>query len=941
MTHWIIFVSLPAFTMNILVLRRAFGFLSFIVATVTYLLTVQESVPFWDCGEFTAAAAEQQVPHPPGAPLFLIVGKLFHLLPFGDPGWRVNLLSAFASAVTVGLLYLVIVQVIENFRGKKYESFGDAIAVFGSAFVGATALTFSDTFWFNAVESEVYASSTLLVAIIVWLMMRWNEEADNPGHEKYLLLIAYIIGLSTGVHLFSILAIFSLALVVYFRKYDFKLTSFFVMGAITVLSFGLIYPGIVKVLPSMLGGNLFKTEARDYVIMDSLFPRILAIGTIIGAAFGTYHASKNNKPILNLACSSFLLIILGYSTYTQILLRSNANPPMNENTPNDLIKLSAYLGREQYGDAPSWPRRWQTDPMYTSRHMDYGPWFEPPRKAVTRQDGMQYSVPDFSAMKKNMSGEMSYLFKYQLNHMYLRYFYWNFMGRVGDLQDAPATMSSNKNSLEFKEFNYLSGYKDIFPITFFALPLLLGLFGMVFHFKKQPRMALVYLTLFLLTGLLAAYAQNQQNPQPRERDYFYVGSFFVWCMWIGIGTYGIISTILKRDENFSTAIAGGAIALCFIAVPVNMGMGGWKMHDRSGNFLPFDYSYNVLQSLDKDAIVFTYGDNDTFPLWYMQDVAGVRRDVRVVNLSLGQTGWYMYELKNRAPWGAKKIPLTFSDNSLLADETSNEAIGPELSEAESITIPVSQEILKRFTNDSTILANGVMQFNFNGDGNPRPGEKEDVPVFYKGPQHKLVADIMKVVKFERPVYFTQGADSYMGMDEYLRIEGLAQRVCPVKQGPDQRYEIDIMDKSLLNPVADDIAHTGPHYGFKFRNLNNKEVYYDEVHRRFMDSYRMTFLNYASYQAEEKKDNAKCVKILDAMNRFISPEQFPITYVLEYQIGEVYARAGAKKQAKEFFNRAIESARYIEENRLHDIDRFARNYPPQEIIKRAQSLKAQL
>ena len=177
--------------MNILVLRRAFGFLSFIVATVTYLLTVQESVPFWDCGEFTAAAAEQQVPHPPGAPLFLIVGKLFHLLPFGDPGWRVNLLSAFASAVTVGLLYLVIVQVIENFRGKKYESFGDAIAVFGSAFVGATALTFSDTFWFNAVESEVYASSTLLVAIIVWLMMRWNEEADNPGHEKYLLLIAY------------------------------------------------------------------------------------------------------------------------------------------------------------------------------------------------------------------------------------------------------------------------------------------------------------------------------------------------------------------------------------------------------------------------------------------------------------------------------------------------------------------------------------------------------------------------------------------------------------------------------------------------------------------------------------------------------------------------------------------------------------------------------
>ncbi|MFZ9815281.1 MAG: hypothetical protein ACO3EO_08370 [Candidatus Kapaibacteriota bacterium] len=347
-----------------------------------------------------------------------------------------------------------------------------------------------------------------------------------------------------------------------------------------------------------------------------------------------------------------------------------------------------------------------------------------------------------------------------------------------------------------------------------------------------------------------------------------------------------------------------------------------------------------MQSLEKDAIVFTYGDNDTFPLWYMQDVAGVRRDVRVVNLSLGQTGWYMYELKHNAPWGAKKIPLTFSDNSLLADETSTEAIGPELSEAETITIQVSKDILKKFTSDSAMIASGIMQFDFNGDGNPRPGEKDNVPAFYKGPQHKLVADILKVVKFERPVYFTQGADSYMGLDAYLRTEGLAQRVCPVKQGDGRRYEESIMNKCLLNPVADDIAHTGPYYGFKFRNLNNNNVYYDEVHRRFMDSYRMTFLNYASYHLE-KSDSAQCIKVLDAMNRNISPDQFPIAYVLEYQIGEVYARAGAKKQAKEFYDRCIKSAGYLQENNLQALDRFSRDYPPSEIIKRAQSMKSQL
>jgi hypothetical protein len=926
--------------MNTNLLRRAFGVLSFAVALITFLLTVQPTVPFWDCGEFSAAVAEQQVPHPPGAPLFLMVGKLFHMLPFGDPGWRINLVSVFASAITIALLYLIIVQVIENFRGRKYESLGDALAVFGSAFVGATAFTFSDTFWFNAVESEVYASSTVLVALIVWLMMRWNEEADNPGHERYLLVIAYIIGLSTGVHLFSILAIFTLALVVYFRKYEFRLSSFFIMGAITVLAFGIIYPGIVKVLPAMLGGNMFKTEARDYSIMDSPLPRLLAVAIIAGAGFGTYIGIKKNRSVLNLACSSFLLIILGYSTYTHILLRSNANPPMNENVPNDLVKLSSYLSREQYGDAPSWPRRWQTDGMYVRRHLQYGAWNEPGRKVVTRHDGQQFTVPDYEKMKKNMSGEMNYLFGYQINQMYLRYFFWNFVGRIGDIQDSPASFMSNKQARAYKEFNYQSGYKDLFPINFFALPLLLGLFGMIYHFTRQPKMALAYLTLFLLMGVLAAIAQNQQNPQPRERDYFYVGSFMVWCMWIGLGTYGLIVSALKREHSLSPAVSTGIVAIALVVVPVNMAMGGWKMHSRAGNYLPFDYSYNVLQSLEKDAIVFTYGDNDTFPLWYMQDVAGVRRDVRVVNLSLGQTGWYMYELKKRAPWGAKPIPLTFSDESLLADETDPKAIGPEMSAAERITVPVRRDILEKFGADSLQLAAGSMSFDFVGDGNPREGER-NVSAYYKGPQHKLVADIIQVLKFERPVYFTAGSDSYCGLDEFLRWEGMALRVCPVRQGRSRSYETNIMDKCLLSPIDGDAFSTEPAYGFKFRNLNNPAVYYDEVHRRFMDSYRLVFLQYAMFLLEDKKDNPHCIKILDAMNSYISPDQFPISYALEYQLAEIYAKAGAKKQAKEFADRCIKDCEYVQQNNLQNVERFAQSFPPEAAIERCKALKAGL
>jgi hypothetical protein len=885
--------------------HRIFAVLSFLMAFITYSMTVQPTVPFWDCGEFSSASIWQQVPHPPGAPLFLMLGKLFDIIiPFGEPGWRVNMVAVASGAFTVLITYLICVKLINNLREEKAGSLGDMIAVYGSAFIAAAALTFSDTMWFNSVESEVYATSLLFVAIIVWLMMKWNEKADEVGHEKYLLLIAYLMGLSTGVHLLSILTVFSIVLLVYFRKYQFTWKSFFIMGAIAVAIFFIIYPGIVKWIPSFLAGHSpGRNAAREYSISDSVFLQAIAVLTIIAAMWGLWKGVKSKNSIVSLATASFLLMIVGYTTYTQILVRSNANPPMNENEPKNFTKLASYLGREQYGDAPTWPRRYQTEDYFVQRYEErdengnyiYGKWTAPGRKEVQKKDGNIISVPSWT--KINTGAELKYLIKYQIYHMYVRYFLWNFVGRASDLQDAPYAFVSTRDA---EALNANSGYASIFPIRFFALPLIFGFIGLFFHFKRNKRMAWVYLIMFLLLGVLATIQQNQQDPQPRERDYFYAGSFFVFCLWIGMGAYSLIVSLAKK--NISTAIAAGVVAASFLLVPLNMALGGWKMHSRAGNYLPFDYSYNILQSLDKDAIVFTNGDNDTFPLWFLQDVMGVRRDVRIVNLSLGNTLWYVDQLKNREPWGAKKIPLSFADDSLHRDdETDPAALSYDFGEPREITIPVRREILAKYTNDPKALADGVFRFTWTG----QPYQEVDGKMIHLfRVQDKVILDILQQTRFERPVYFsnTVGGDAFSGLEPFFRYEGMAMRICPVPQsvGGVERIDTEIMGKCLMNVDNSDNFSTTPKYGFKFRNLNNSNVYYDEVHRRLMQSYRQIFTVYAANLMTNKAANSgKAIAALDKMNELISTEQFPMNQESIFRVAQIYREAGAPEKTRKF------------------------------------------
>lgn len=905
-------------------LKQIFGLLTFVIATTVYLLTVQDSVPFWDCSEFSGAAIWQQVPHPPGAPLFLMIGKMFDvLIPFGDPGWKINLVSVFSSSVTVLLLFLITTYVIKNLKGDEPKNFGEAIAVYGGSFVGALAFTFSDTFWFNAVESEVYAMATLFVALVVYLMMLWNDKADEPGSEKYLMLIAYLIGLSTGVHLLAILAIFSIVYLVYFRKYTYSHIGLVFASVIALVLFAVIYPGVVKWIPALLAGHTANRDAaREYLISDSTALTFFAIMIIVATIGAFVYGYKNNKQVLTLVASSFLLILLGYTTYTQILIRSNSNPPMNENEPKTFNSLASYLGREQYGSLDSWPRRAQNEDRFIQEYRRktsngeyfYGPWEEPDREEVRTSDGRGYMKEvynDINIISKPdiFWGEINYLWKYQIDHMYLRYFMWNFSGRTSDVQDANSVLfSANKDELERDSFN--NGYAHIFPINFFAIPLLIGLIGLYFHFNSDKKMAFIFLLMFLMMGVFAAIAQQQQNPQPRERDYFYTGSFMIFAMWIGIGTYALID--MASNKNFKAALSLGIIGIATILVPVNMAYGGWELHDRTGNYTPFDYSYNILQSAEENAIIFTNGDNDTFPVWYIQDVMGVRRDVRIVNLSLGNTLWYVDQLKNRRPWGAEKIPLSFSDESLQTkDEYAEGALSYERSRPRTLNIPVNRKILAKYTSDNSIVESGMFVAQVTG----RPYD-EGYQLYRV--QDKLIFDILEQTKFERPIYFstTVGPDAFAGLEPFFRHEGMLMRVCPAPQfGSDRSpaVDIDIMMENLMNVDNTENFSKTPKYGFKIRNFNNKSVYYDEVHRRLSSTYRELYLMLAKAVIQEDKGNQLAIDVLNKMGELISNEQFPMPYYTSYEISEIYKNLGNNEKADEYRNIAIRDLNSIIDN----------------------------
>jgi hypothetical protein len=817
--------------------NRLLAGLVFLYSFIIYLLTLAPTASFWDSGEFIAVAHGLQVTHPPGAPLYLLLGRLFSMFaPVEWISWSVNLLSAVASALTVMLLYLIIVRLIREWLPKDTQSWSlaDQISTYGGAIVGATTFAVTDSFWFNAVEAEVYALSMFFTAIAVWLALKWSEDHDKPGNERWLVLISYMFGLALGVHLLNLLVVFFVALIIYFKKYDFKIVSFTVAAILASLSFLLIYPFTMKSIAAI---SLSVSEATFGLISPVFF--FLLIGLLVVAGITYTHLTK--RKMANIFLMSYFMILVGFSSYSLVIIRSIADPPVDENDPETIEAFIKYINRDQYGDTPilsGYSYDNETGGLNRSSET-----FFPRRHS---------SEPRHQQLYSNYSSDWHFFWSYQVNHMYIRYFNWQFIGRESDIQDTGT--ATGFTSSEYSDNHAHNVY--------FFLPFLLGLFGMLYHFQKDWKRAFSVLALFLMTGFFILIYLNQTPYQPRERDYSYVGSFFAYAIWIGIGATALLDWIrqLKKDQP---AILFGTLTIVFATVPAWMLYQNYHDHDRSGNYAAPDYAYNLLQSVAPYGILFTNGDNDTFPLWYAQEVEGVRTDVRVANLSLLNTDWYIKQLKNQ--WSHESPPIKFSvsDEQItrLEDKFSSQRL-EDWWTPQTVVIPVNKDLLRGVDSEPENM-NQWFSLETRSPLNPNadlPSYNDvafDVPIdslddqiswffqgnfltrvqdqeiYYTRIQDDMVMDILKSNDWLRPVYFavTVSRDGQIGLQNYFRTEGQAYRVVPkLGKGPSES----------LNPIT----HGQRLRTFRFRNLDNPNVYYDENVRRMTENYRELITNQA-------------------------------------------------------------------------------------------------
>lgn len=816
-------------------------------ALVLYLMTVAPTASFWDCGEFIAIANRLQVSHPPGAPFYMLVGRLFSMfVPTESIAYAVNLVSVFSSAFTVLLTHLIIVRLVREWQGPVAGwTTGDRITALVGGVVGACTFAVTDSFWFNAVEAEVYAMSMLFTAVVVWLILKWREEAEQEAHRRggvpslfelaanrYLILIAYLFGIAIGVHLLNLLAIFFLALIVFYVEYEKpdwtpfeRFRGMVLAGLVSSVAFLVVYPGIVQWLPS-----LAESVSAPGVVLVVLLALVV---------FSVWYTHQKQMQAANLVALCLTVVLLGYSTYALIFIRSAANPPIDENDPETAEAIVSYLKREQYGETPilrgptfndatgqlgetdvTFPRRWSPDPIHARVYAQY-------------------------------PSDAAFFWKYQVSHMYLRYFLWNFVGKASDVQDAPAITGLIR--AEDADQRYLTPSERASRNVYYGLPLLLGLIGMAFHFMRDGRRAFAVLVLFLVTGLGIIVYLNQTPMQPRERDYSYVASFFAFALWIGIGAAGLLQLLVEGlREKARPVLLLGVGALLFL-IPLQMLVVGYDDHDRSDNYAAPDYAWNMLNSVEENAILFTNGDNDTFPLWYLQEVEGVRQDVRVANLSLLNTPWYVRQLKNQASRASTPLPISL-------DEAAIAALSIAPYQPQEITLPVDRaqllggETAPILLDDSSRIEN-PMRWTLQG----RP-YNDQISLLYAADQVAL--DILMTNArqgWKRPVYFavTVSPDGQLDLQNYFQAEGQAYRVLPIRHDQDQlgRVVPEITVERLRR--------------FRFRGLADSTIYYDENIRRMVDNYR----NIYSHAAESLARMGRRQEALDLLNWFMPQVPF--------------------------------------------------------------------
>jgi hypothetical protein len=950
------------------------GWLTFLAAAIVYLLTIEPTVSYWDCGEFITCASKLEVGHAPGAPLFLMMARVFSLLAPGvaKVAMTINAFSALASAFTVLFLVWTITHLARKIMVPDNNfSTGKTLTVLGAGLVGALAFAFSDSFWFSAVEAEVYATSALFTAVVFWAILKWEDEAHEAYSNRWIILIAYLMGLSIGVHLLNLLTISALVLVYYFKKFKTSKTGFVLavlvsFGVVGVVQYGII-PGVIELAAQMelLFVNRFGFPYNSGVVAYAILLTVFLLGSV----WLTY---AKGKVVANTVMLALTMIILGYSSYSMIVIRSMANTPLNENTPNNVFTLLSYLNREQYGERPLLYGQYYNAPIVDSKEgapiyvRENGKYIVSTRQTEYVYDSrfttvfprMYSSDADHIKVYKAWGGSVgkpmtvdrngqqvvdyrpsfleniTFFLKYQVGYMYFRYFMWNFSGKQNDMGGNGGVVRGNWMTGISVVDRYFLGPQDKLPTLmkdnkgrnrYFLLPLILGLIGAFYQLQHRTRGFMVVALLFFMTGLAIVLYLNQTPLQVRERDYAYAGSFYAFAIWIGMGVLALAQWMQRYLSRTRAAIASTSIAL--LAVPALMASQNWDDHDRSGRYTAHDVAYNYLNSCAANAILFTDGDNDTFPLWYLQEVEGIRTDVRVVNLTLLASDWYIDQMKCRANQSAP-LPISLGhdkyrqgkrDAVYLVDRgngylTVNEAIAQVASDdsttkyklgtgelldylpTKNFILPVdSQRVIANGTVSAALATRVPSQINFHINNG------------YLSKSDLMVMDILANNHWERPVYYVSANQSgTLGLDNYLQLEGFAYRLTPIYTEKTGGY-------FSTGRVESSVMYDRFMHQFRWGRMNQPGVLIDNYNLETFGVLRMR-VNFARLTQqlfiEGKRDSAMQVldRCLELMPASVVPHDVYSFRLIEaaYLIG---ANTKADRLVDEFAKQCLEELRY--------------------------------
>lgn len=927
------------------------GWVLFAISLIVYVLTVEPTASFWDCGEFIATSYKLEVPHPPGAPFFLLIGRLFSFFAGGDVeqvAYWVNMVSVLSSAFSVLFLFWSVTHLCKKFFKSEdgEEDLYRTILIIGSGAVAALTLTFSDSFWFSAVEAEVYGMSSFFTAFVFWAILKWENIEDDSDANKWLIFIAYMMGLSIGVHLLNLVTIPALALIVYFKRYK-TITAIGVLSTLGISAAILltILIGVIPGLPSL--------AARFEIYFTNSFGAPFYTGIIVFLVFFTglmifalWYSVKKQLVNLNTLILGFMFIIIGNASYTVVLVRSTFNPPIDENNPENILTYVSYLKREQYGDRP----------LFKGPHFNASPQESVKGSTVYMRKGDRYVEKDFKMKYKYKKGDevlfprmystqpshvqaykqisgvlegekpkftdhLAYMFSHQLGKMYFRYFMWNFSGRESDEKDAwfeviPITEQPN-------HINENKGRN-----IYFGIPLLLGLLGMFFQYRKDPKNFAVTGLLFFLTGIALVLYLNSPPVEPRERDYIYTGSYYAFAIWVGIGVFALFEMLNNVVKSKKSA---AAIAMVIgLTIPTIMGAENWDDHDRSNRYFSIEAAKNYLDSCAPNAILFTGGDNDTFPLWYVQEVENYRTDVRVIVLSYFNTDWYIEQMMREA-YESEPIPFTLTNDHYIQGGL-NDAVF--VSERTTKPINARSFINALKDNNKSLQFNaGLSTYNstpsrsmFLGVDSAKVAQMGIVPNgvqiantiewSVKGrmleKKDLAILDIIVTNDWKRPVYFNTTSLNQVNLtlNKYALQEGLTYRLLPIEtRNADSGINTDVMYDNLMN-------------NFHWKGLDDESVYYSEDYRNFCLNHRASFGTLAE-NLISKGDLERAKEVLLFGLKVIPHETIPYDNFNVAMIGPlitVGAVDEAKRIAEIMADRAQSTLRYYDREQITGRDR---------------------